>query len=230
LEHLAATTQLYVPGILAEVCATLGDTDCAFHSLEQRATARKIVRTVAVVLSTVLALSISRPLFARTTIGTGSIVGTVSDPSGAVVSDVGPQEQAFAQAGPFPGGDTNPLNYPVEAVFVGNGLGYSTSEAAFGFPAGAVVSNRVGAYFGDAWKIRKNFTLTYGLRYVRDTGHTGSDLPAIPQLNPNRGLKPTWQQGVSISLPLRSPQFSSRHGCLELTNCGLRTSICSRRW
>src|SRR5271169_2645064 len=39
------------------------------------------------VLSAALALlSIGRPLFAQTTVGTGSIVGTVSDPSGAVVS------------------------------------------------------------------------------------------------------------------------------------------------
>ena len=30
-------------------------------------------------------LSLARPLFAQTTVGTGSIVGTVSDPSGAVV-------------------------------------------------------------------------------------------------------------------------------------------------
>ena len=36
---------------------------------------------------------------------------------------------------------------------------------------------------GDTWKVKKNFTLTYGLRYVRDTGRTGSNLPAIPQLN-----------------------------------------------
>lgn len=100
-----------------------------------------------------------------------------------VITNVGPSEQAFAQAGPFPGGDSNPLNYPVELVYVSNGLGYFTQGAAFGFPAGRTADNRLGAYVGDVWKVKKNFTLTYGLRYVRDAGRTGSNLPEISQLN-----------------------------------------------
>jgi hypothetical protein len=100
-----------------------------------------------------------------------------------VMTNVGGSEETFAQGGPFPGGDANPLNYPVEQVYVSNGLGYFTSGAAFGFPAGGVADNRLGAYVGDAWKVKKNLTLTYGLRYVRDTGRTGSNLPGIPQLN-----------------------------------------------
>jgi Carboxypeptidase regulatory-like domain len=100
-----------------------------------------------------------------------------------LITNVGSFEEAFAQAGPFQGGDTNPLNYPVEQVYLGNGLGYGTTEPAFGFPGGGLVSNRIGAYVGDAWKLKENFTLSYGVRYVRDTGRTGSNLPAIPQLN-----------------------------------------------
>jgi hypothetical protein len=100
-----------------------------------------------------------------------------------VITNVGASEQAFAQTGPFPGGDSNPLNYPVELVYVSNGLGYFTPGAAFGFPAGRTADNRLGAYVGDVWKVKKNFTLTFGLRYVRDTGRTGSNLPEIPQLN-----------------------------------------------
>jgi hypothetical protein len=99
-------------------------------------------------------------------------------------TNVGTAETAFAQTNPFgPGGDTNPLNYPVEAVGLGNGLGYSTSNPAFGFPAGGIIDNRIGLYVGDNWKVRKNITVTYGLRYVRDTGRTDSNLPGIPQLN-----------------------------------------------
>ncbi len=98
-------------------------------------------------------------------------------------TNVGTSEMSFAQSGPFPGGDTNPLNYPVEAVYLGNGLGYSTSTPAFGYPAGGITDNRIGAYLGDSWRIKKNFTLTYGLRYVRDTGRTDSNLPGIPELN-----------------------------------------------
>jgi hypothetical protein len=100
-----------------------------------------------------------------------------------LITNVGSFEEGFAQAGPFQGGDTNPLNYPVEQVYLGNGLGYGTTKPALGFPGGGLISNRIGAYLGDAWKIKRNLTLIYGLRYVRDTGRTGSNLPAIPQLN-----------------------------------------------
>ena len=106
-----------------------------------------------------------------------------------VITNVGSSEETFAANSCgvgtpcFQGGVSNPLNYPVEQVYVSNGLGYFTSGAAFGFPAGRLADNRLGAYVGDAWKAKKNFTLTYGLRYARDTGRTGSNLPAIPQLN-----------------------------------------------
>jgi hypothetical protein len=36
---------------------------------------------------------------------------------------------------------------------------------------------------GDSWKIKPNLTATYGLRYVRDTFRSDSDLPGIPALN-----------------------------------------------
>ncbi len=106
-----------------------------------------------------------------------------------VITNVGSSEEAFAANSCgvgtpcFQGGVSNPLNYPVEQVYVSNGLGYFTSGAAFGFPAGRLADNRLGLYVGDAWKVKKNFTLTYGLRYARDTGRTGSNFPRIPQLN-----------------------------------------------
>ena len=54
---------------------------------------------------------------------------------------------------------------------------------ALGFPAGGLgLKNRVLLYLGDSWKIKSNFTLTYGLRYERDTGRTDSQDAAIPQL------------------------------------------------
>ena len=55
-----------------------------------------------------------------------------------LITNTGALEPAFAQTGPFPGGDTNPLNYLVELVGLGNGLGYSTTTPAFGFPAGGI--------------------------------------------------------------------------------------------
>lgn len=96
---------------------------------------------------------------------------------------------SFASAGTLvcPGGQTGsacPYNYPLDVAIIGNGQGFSTTSPAFGFPLGGLgPDNRLGAYIGDGWKIRPNFTLTYGLRYVRDTGRTDSDLNTIQVLN-----------------------------------------------
>jgi hypothetical protein len=83
----------------------------------------------------------------------------------------------------LPGGAGNPLNYPASTVVLGNGQGFDSEIPAFGFPAGGSgPDNRISFYVGDSWKIKPNFTLTYGLRYVRDSGRTDSDLAAIPSL------------------------------------------------
>ena len=93
-------------------------------------------------------------------------------------------EIAAAATGPFPGGSSNPYNYPDDLVIVANGLGFSTIKPAMGFPAGGLgPDNRILLYLGDSWKIKPNFTLTYGLRYDRDTGRTDSQYGALPQLN-----------------------------------------------
>jgi hypothetical protein len=101
----------------------------------------------------------------------------------SLVTNVGPSEESFAQTGPFPGGETNPLNYPVESVSLSNGLGYVTPFPGLGLPAGSYPYGRFGAYLGDSWKLKRNLTLTYGLRYVRDTARSDSEFAAIPQLN-----------------------------------------------
>jgi hypothetical protein len=86
--------------------------------------------------------------------------------------------------GTFPGGASNPLNYPADSITVGNGLGYSSTKAALGFPAGGLgPDNRVLLYLGDSWKIKPNFTLTYGIRWARDTGRTDSQFAPIPGLS-----------------------------------------------
>jgi len=84
----------------------------------------------------------------------------------------------------LPGGAANPINYPANTVALGNGQGYASEIPAFGFPAGGSgPDNRISLYVGDAWKLRPNFTLTYGVRYVRDSGRTDSDLGPIAALN-----------------------------------------------
>jgi len=103
----------------------------------------------------------------------------------SITSAVTQDDITAAATGPFPGGSSNPLNYPADGGYVlGNGLGYSTTKAALGFPAGGLgPDNRILLYLGDSWKIKPNFVLTYGLRYERDTGRTDSQYAAIPQLN-----------------------------------------------
>jgi hypothetical protein len=83
----------------------------------------------------------------------------------------------------FPGGSANPLNYPVQTVLMGNGQGFFTERPEFGFPAGGQFDTRFAWYVGDSWKARHNLTITYGVHYVRDTGRSDSDLPAIPVLD-----------------------------------------------
>jgi hypothetical protein len=92
-----------------------------------------------------------------------------------------------------PGGQTGsacPLNYTADTVAVGNGEGFFTELKRFGKPAGGLgPDNRLGTYIADSWKVKPNFTLSYGLRYVRDTGRTDSDisLPAINNFIPGAG-------------------------------------------
>jgi len=88
-----------------------------------------------------------------------------------------------AVVGNFAGGAANPLNYSLDFVTLGNGQGFSTEKSAFGFPGSGQFDTRFQWYVGDSWKIRPNFTLTYGLHYVRDTGRADSDLGPIPALN-----------------------------------------------
>lgn len=84
----------------------------------------------------------------------------------------------------FPGGANNPLNYPADNVTLGNGIGFSSARAAFGLPGGGLgPDDRFSWYIGDSWKVRPNLTVTAGLRYVRDTGRTDSDLGPLPVLN-----------------------------------------------
>jgi hypothetical protein len=111
-----------------------------------------------------------------------SITPSVFDPE-----DSGDIAFANLQSFVCPGGQTGaacPYNYPIDAALIGNGLGFSTENKAFGFPLGGLgPDNRLGVYLGDSWKVKPNLTFTYGLRYVRDTGRTDSDLNSITVLN-----------------------------------------------
>jgi hypothetical protein len=109
-----------------------------------------------------------------------------------VSTNLGSSETSFASAGTFTctlpngakvTGASCPLNYPVELVNVGNGLGYYFQSPGLGLPSGAAFPHRFAVYAGDNWKWKKNFTLNYGLRYVRDTGRSDSPYLPISELN-----------------------------------------------
>jgi hypothetical protein len=86
-----------------------------------------------------------------------------------------------------PNGQTNDqcvLNYLPDQALIGNGQGSFTELSAFGKSSGGLgPDNRLSVYLGDSWKIKPNLTATYGLRYVRDTNRSDSDLPAIAAIN-----------------------------------------------
>ena len=139
---------------------------------------------------------------------------------GGFASFFGLAPQIFTGPGTLAGGqlDPNPLNAPVGngVVIVGNGQGFSTTQAALGFPAGGLgPDNRLAFYIGDTWKIRPNLTISPGLRWGRDTGRTDSDLPAVtcagydpntPCMEPNSAF-PGWFNRVRQANTNFAPQL-----------------------
>jgi hypothetical protein len=95
---------------------------------------------------------------------------------------------------PFNGdGAGDPLNFSVNSIFLGNGLGAGSEKAALGFPHGGFINNRIGFYAHDTWKVTRNFTLNGGLRYDFDDGLSNADLaraPLISTFDPALGGKP----------------------------------------
>lgn len=101
---------------------------------------------------------------------------------------------------------SDPTAYPADFAFLGNGLSFSTAKSAFGYSGGGLgPDNQIEAYVGDGWKIRHNITLTYGLRYVHDTGRVDSGLGSLPLLN-------EWTPGLGNPVRNPSTDFAPQFG------------------
>jgi len=103
------------------------------------------------------------------------------------------------------GDPADPLSYPVQWAFLGNGQGFATERSAFGFPDGGFTDNQIDLYGGDTWKIKPSVTLTYGLHWLRDTGRSDSDLGAIPALN-------SWGPGLGAKVRQPNLNFAPQVG------------------
>jgi Carboxypeptidase regulatory-like domain len=77
----------------------------------------------------------------------------------------------------------NPLNYPISSVTLFNGQGAFSEKTAFGKKNySGFFDNRIEFYAGDAWKVRPNLTVNYGVHYVLDTNRNNNDLNNNPDL------------------------------------------------
>ena len=115
------------------------------------------------------------------------------------------------------GNTTDPTNALLLAAILGNGQGFFTEKSNFGFPAGGQGDHRFQAYVGDSWKVKPNFTFTYGLRYNRDTGRSDSDLPSIPcsattLITCSGNLLDQWGPGLGNRINQPNTQFGPQVG------------------
>jgi Carboxypeptidase regulatory-like domain len=90
---------------------------------------------------------------------------------------------AFAGGDPFSSeGILDPLNFPVNQIVIGNGLGFFSEKPALGFPHGGTVNHRIGFYAHDSFKWTSHLTVNYGLRYNWNSSLSNHDLARTPLL------------------------------------------------
>lgn len=114
---------------------------------------------------------------------------------------------------------SNPLAYPASSVFLSNGLDFSTAQSAFGYPGGGLGPDyRVEGYVGDAFKLASNVTLSYGVRYVHDSGRVDSSLGPLTILN-------DWGPGLANAVRNPADNLAPQFGFAWNTGGNGRTVI-----
>ncbi len=113
---------------------------------------------------------------------------------------------------------TDPLSYPVEWAYLGNGQGFQSEKGAFGVAGGGLTDNQFSLYGADTWKLTPNLAVTYGARWVRDTVPNNSDLPAITQLN-------AWQTKLGNRVRQPNLNFAPQLGVAWDTSSNGTTTI-----
>ncbi len=116
------------------------------------------------------------------------------------------------------GGAGNPLNYPVGTVTIFNGLGNFSEHSAFNRSTGGHFDTRIEGYLGDTFNLFPNLNISFGVSYVRDTGRTNSDLPAVPCSAINTTIVPQ-------PLPCTSGLILDQFGLLPNSSTGAHSSL-----
>lgn len=93
----------------------------------------------------------------------------------------------------------DPTAYSADYAYLGNGVGFATAKSAFGYSGGGLGADyRIEAYGGDTWRYTHNLTLTYGLRWIHESGTLDNSFGSLSVLD-------QWQPGLSN--PVRNPKF-----------------------